>query len=134
MRFSSTILCVDDDEDDQLFLREAIQAQPHPFQVKELNDGREAMSYLNECLQNKELPCLVIMDLNMPRMDGRQTIKKIKENPSLSDIPIAVFTTSSSNADRKHFEAQGVFFITKPFDYTVFKKEIADLLAFCAGF
>jgi CheY-like chemotaxis protein len=134
MRFSTTILCVDDDEDDQLFLREVILSQPYSFHIKEVQNGQEAMNYLKNCLQQGELPCLIIMDLNMPKMDGRQTIQKIREEPGLSMIPIAVFTTSSQQADKTHFEEQGLFFITKPFDYDVFKSRVADILRHCAGF
>jgi CheY-like chemotaxis protein len=134
MRFSTTILCVDDDEDDQLFLREVILSQAHSFEIKEVKNGQEAISYLKDCIAKEELPCLIIMDLNMPKMDGRQTIKKIKEQADLAMVPIAVFTTSSRQADKKYFEDEGLFFITKPFDYDVFKSKVADILRHCAGF
>jgi CheY-like chemotaxis protein len=134
MRFSTTVLCVDDDEDDQLFLREVIMSQPYSFEIKEVKNGQEAMNYLKGCITKEELPCLIIMDLNMPKMDGRQTIRKIKEQADLATIPIAVFTTSSRQSDKKYFEDQGLFFITKPFDYDVFKTKVADILRHCAGF
>jgi len=134
MRFSTTILCVDDDEDDLLFLREVILSQPHTFNIKEVNNGQEAMNYLNECLAKGVLPCLIIMDLNMPKMDGKQAIGKIREQEGLVSVPIAVFTTSSRVADKKYFEEQGIFFITKPYDYDVFKTKVADILRYCAGF
>jgi len=134
MRFSLTILCVDDDEDDQMFLREVILSQAHSFRIKEVKNGIEAMNYLRDCLATEEVPCLIIMDLNMPKMDGRQTIRNIKENPKLAHIPIAVFTTSASISDKNYFEEQGLFFITKPFDYDVFKTKVADILRHSAGF
>ena len=134
MRFSTTILCVDDDEDDQLFLREVIMAQPHSFDIKEVKNGQEAMIYLKDCLAREELPCLIIMDLNMPKMDGRQTIRMIREQEGLASVPIAVFTTSSRAVDKKYFEEQGIFFITKPYDYDLFKTKVADILRYCAGF
>ena len=133
MRFAPTILCVDDDEDDRLFLREVILSQPHSFDLKEVQNGYEALRYLENCLAKEEIPCMVIMDLNMPKMDGKQTILKIKEHKDLARIPIAVFTTSARTADKKYFEDLGVFFITKPFDYDVFKTKVADILRYCAG-
>src|SRR5215204_2096998 len=111
MRFSTTILCVDDDEDDQLFLREVILSQEYSFNIKEVKNGRDAMNFLKDCLEKEELPCLIIMDLNMPKMDGRQTVIKIRENESLAKIPIAVFTTSSRSDDKNFFEDRGMFFI-----------------------
>ena len=133
MRFTPTILCVDDDEDDQLFLREVILSQPHSFDLKEVKNGYEALIYLEGCLARQEVPCLIIMDLNMPKMDGKATVRKIKEHTELSKIPIAVFTTSARTADKNYFEELGVFFITKPFDYDVFKTKVADILRYCAS-
>jgi CheY-like chemotaxis protein len=132
MPFTSTILCVDDDEDDLFFIREIIQSQGHSLEIKEATNGFEALNYLQNCLKKEQLPCLIIMDMNMPRMDGKQTINKIKENEQLATIPVVVFTTSSNAAHQKYFESQGIRFITKPFDYKVFTAEIINLLAFCA--
>jgi CheY-like chemotaxis protein len=132
MPFISTILCVDDDEDDLLFIKEIIESQGHSFEIKEATNGWEALNYLQTSVQKNLLPCLIIMDMNMPRMDGKQTINKIKEHEQLASIPIVVFTTSSNTAHQKYFESQGIRFITKPFDYKVFTKEIIDLLKYCA--
>lgn len=132
MAFVSTILCVDDDEDDLFFIREVIRSQNHSFQIEEAKNGFEAMNFLESSAAKNELPCLVIMDMNMPRMDGKQTIRKMKESEILSGIPIVVFTTSSNIEDQRYFESKGIHFITKPFDYKVFTKQIVDLLAFCA--
>jgi CheY-like chemotaxis protein len=132
MAFVSTILCVDDDEDDLFFIREIIQAQGYSFDIEEAKNGWEAMSYLQKTSQNRQLPCLIIMDMNMPKMDGTQTINKIRENEELAQIPIVVFTTSSNALHRAHFENQGIHFITKPFDYKIFTKQIIELLAYCA--
>ena len=132
MAFSPVILCVDDDEDDLFFIKEIIQSQGHSFEIKEARNGVDALNYLQESLDRSQLPCLVIMDMNMPLMDGRQTISRLKENEQLARIPIVVFTTSSNFAHQKYFESQGIRFITKPFDYKVFTKEIINLLAYCA--
>jgi CheY-like chemotaxis protein len=132
MAFTSIILCVDDDEDDLFFIKEIIASQGHSLTIKEARNGFAALNYLQEGLKNNELPCLIIMDLNMPRMDGKQTIDKIKENEQLNKVPIVVFTTSSNPVDKIFFENHGIRFITKPFDYKVFSKEIINLLAYCA--
>lgn len=132
MAFTPVILCVDDDEDDLFFIKEIIESQGHTFEIKEARNGLDALNYLQEGQKKNEMPCLIIMDMNMPRMDGRQTISKIRENKELARIPIVVFTTSSNTAHQKYFETQGINFITKPFDYKVFTKEIINLLAYCA--
>jgi CheY-like chemotaxis protein len=132
MAFVPTILCVDDDEDDLFFIKEIIESQGHSFEINEARNGWDALNYLEEGLKKNKLPCLIIMDMNMPKMDGKQTITKIKENEHLAKIPIVVFTTSSNTAHQKYFESQSIHFITKPFDYKVFTKEIIKLLAYCA--
>jgi CheY-like chemotaxis protein len=132
MPFAPVILCVDDDEDDLNFIKEVIQSQNHSFQIQSARDGSEALQFLEKALTDNLLPCLVIMDMNMPRMNGKQTLDKIREHEQLARIPLAVFTTSSHAADREYFEKRGVHFMTKPFDYKVFVKEIVGLLALCA--
>lgn len=132
MPFISTILCVDDDEDDLFFIREVIGSQAYSFTIAEAHNGWEAMNFLDEAVKTGRLPCLVIMDMNMPRMDGRQAIARIREIDALTKVPLVVFTTSSSAADRHYFESQGIHFFTKPFDYKVFTRQIVELLAYCA--
>ena len=95
--------------------------------IYEAGEGQEALEVLKE-----QKIDLVLTDINMPKMDGKETISKIKENEHLANIPVVVFTTSSNTAHQKYFESQGVHFITKPFDYKVFTKEIIRLLAYCA--
>ncbi len=132
MKFVSTILCVDDDEDDLYFIRDVIHSYSFTLQIEEAKNGLDALHYLEGALVNESLPCLIIMDMNMPRMDGKQTIKKIMDKEQLSRIPIVVFTTSSNVDDKLYFESKGIHFITKPFEYKVFTNQIIDLLAFCA--
>jgi CheY-like chemotaxis protein len=132
MPFTSAILCVDDDEDDLFFIKEIIESQGHSFEIRQARNGWDALKYLEESVKKDQLPCLIIMDMNMPGMDGRQTISKIKDNEQLVRIPIVVFTTSSHAEHQKYFESRGIRFITKPFDYKVFTKEIINLLAYCA--
>jgi len=132
MPFISTILCVDDDEDDLLFLREAIAAQRYDFKVEEASNGRQALEYLKAAAEKNELPCLVIMDINMPGLDGKETIMQIKAHDALQKLPVVVFTTSSRQTDRAYFEHLGVQYYSKPFDYKLFRNRITDLLVYCA--
>ena len=97
-------------------------------------NGEEALAFL-QTQQNDSpavMPDIILLDLNMPKMNGKQTIDKIRENEHMSRIPIAIFTTSSNEADRKFFEDKGIHFFTKPFDYKIFNEEIIAVLALCA--
>ena len=129
MVFTSTILCIDDDVDDQAFLQEAIKQHSKPFTMVEAKDGERALAYLNEAKANKTLPCLIIMDINMPKMDGKKAIQLIKADNELRTIPLVIFTTSSNPADKTYFEAYNVEYITKPNQYSAFAKKVSEMLS-----
>ena len=99
-----TILMADDDEDDRMLAKSAFEecrvANPLVF----AEDGEELMDYLcrrgrYERLIRARLPGLILLDLNMPRKDGREAIREIKDDPGLCHIPIVVLTTSQAEED-----------------------------------
>ncbi|HYH14875.1 MAG TPA: response regulator [Flavisolibacter sp.] len=110
-----TILYVDDDIDDLNFLREAFTEIDPAIHVAEVNNGVEALHHLESLKPNPAFfPSLIIMDINMPLMDGRMTIKKIKEDSTLQQIPIVAFTTSNNPMDRLVCGQMGVKCVLKP--------------------
>lgn len=108
------VLCVDDDPDDQMMVLDIILELDPTIRVASAINGMEAMSFLYGAQQRGELPCLVIMDINMPLMDGKQALALIKKDKELSGIPVVLFTTSSSELDKAFALRYGVEFITKP--------------------
>jgi len=129
MALHPTILCIDDDMDDLGFMREAIRGHETPFEVVEAKDGEQAINWLNRAKANGVIPSLIIMDINMPKMDGRKTIQLIKADKELSIIPLVVFTTSSSTTDKRYFELYNVQYITKPDHYSEFTKKVIEILS-----
>jgi CheY-like chemotaxis protein len=97
------VLMVDDDPDDREMLRKALTEINVEHQFIEADDGVEAMKKLEELLKKGQLPCLIVLDINMPKMDGRQTFVAIKNNNELSKIPIVIFSTSDSVLDTTFF-------------------------------
>lgn len=130
MVFSNTILCIDDDLDDLAFIQEAVRQYQTPFDVVEAKDGEQALDYLEKAKQNNALPCLIIMDINMPKMDGKKAIQLIKADEQLSLIPLVVFTTSSNNIDKQYFDLYDVAYITKPNHYTTFTEKVIEMLSY----
>lgn len=110
------ILIADDDQDDCQMIKEALQESRLLNQLQFVHDGEE----LVKCLKTKyekghPLPGLILLDLNMPKKDGREALKEIKSNPLLRQIPVVVLTTSKAEEDIFKTYNLGVnSFITKP--------------------
>jgi len=114
------VLMADDDEDDCSLAKEAFGECGFKADFSCLLDGLELLDYLSAHSRDevRGLPKLILLDLNMPRMDGRQTLLKIKAEPILRDIPIVIFTTSSEKKDICFAMKAGAdLFITKPTNY-----------------
>jgi CheY-like chemotaxis protein len=126
---SKTVLCVDDDADDQLIVAETIHEIDSSVKVVTALNGIEALKHLEGSKASGDLPCLIIMDINMPLMDGKQTLVEIKKDQALDSVPIVIFTTSSSQLDIAFCEQYGVDFITKPINMQDFHHTMQKLLA-----
>jgi two-component system, response regulator len=114
-----TILMADDDEDDRMMARDAMQEVRLENPLQFVEDGEQLMDYLHRrgqyTRQNAPRPGLILLDLNMPRKDGREALKEIKADPELRHIPIVVLTTSKAEEDICRTYDLGVnSFITKP--------------------
>jgi CheY-like chemotaxis protein len=118
VNIQKTILMADDDEDDCFLAREALEAGNVKAVFSSVADGVELMESLLRPVGDSEgrsLPDLILLDLNMPRKDGRQTLLEIRANPSLRHIPVVVLTTSQEERDRLFMKKAGAdSFITKP--------------------
>jgi CheY-like chemotaxis protein len=126
------VLCVDDDADDQLMVMDTILELAPSVRVASALNGIEALSFLNSAKERGELPCLVIMDINMPLMDGKQALTLIKKDAQLASIPIVLFTTSSSQLDKAFAALHGVDFLTKPIKQGELFDMMKRLLSKCA--
>jgi CheY-like chemotaxis protein len=77
------------------------------------------------------LPCLVVLDINMPRMDGKQTLIRLQSDSELSTIPVVLYSTSSSELDKTFSKARKGELITKPISYDTLAATVSRLLAYC---
>jgi CheY-like chemotaxis protein len=126
------VLCVDDDPDDQILVKETIKELNPSLEVTSALNGVEALQFLDGAKERGELPSLVILDINMPLMDGKQTLTQIKKDPILSEVPVVMFTTSSSPLDKLFCEKHGVKFVTKPIKQVELFETVKVLLSYCA--
>ncbi len=115
-----TLLIADDDADDRTLLRDALRENRLANEVQYVENGVELMDYLKRRgpyaeAKKSPRPGLILLDLNMPKKDGREALKEIKGDPTLRDIPIVILTTSKAEEDIYRTYHLGVnSFITKP--------------------
>ena len=109
------VLMADDDDDDCLLAKDAFEQSGAHGAIRCVEDGMELMDNL---FHSYPLPALILLDLNMPRKDGRQALKEIKSTPALQGIPVVVLTTSQEKQDISYTSELGAnAFITKPSNF-----------------
>ena len=116
------ILIAEDDADDRFLIEDVFAECELEQQIEFVVDGVDLMDYLNrtgayEALEHQPLPNLILIDLNMPRMDGKTALREIKSSPELCRIPVVALTTSKAQEDIVNTYGSGAnSFITKPVD------------------
>lgn len=126
----STILYVDDDSDDCIFLRTSLEDAGSKADLVCANNGEEAVSYLNS-ISPAALPSLIVLDLNMPRWDGRRTLSYLKSQPHLATIPVVILSTSENKKEQEACEQLGaVSYLQKPFHFDGYKGIVANFFRY----
>jgi CheY-like chemotaxis protein len=114
------ILMADDDADDRMLTRDALEESRVLNELRFVEDGEELMEYLTRRgkyanAENSPRPGLILLDLNMPKKDGREALKEIKSDPNLRRIPVVIMTTSKAEEDVfRSYDFGASSFITKP--------------------
>jgi CheY-like chemotaxis protein len=113
MRNSLTFLLVDDDADDAYLFQDTLMEVDASIHFQHAKDGMETLDILRS--NHARLPDVIFLDLNMPRMDGKECLKLLKQDKELSKIPVIMYTTSSQAKDIEETMMSGALcFITKP--------------------
>jgi CheY-like chemotaxis protein len=119
MQKSKPLMLIDDDLVDAHSVKRALVEIGVVVDLVHLSNGEEALNYLRSEVNPK--PCLILLDLNMPKMNGLEFLQEIKKDQVLCRIPIVVLTTSSDQTDiQTAFARGGVGYMTKPLDYDKF--------------
>jgi CheY-like chemotaxis protein len=126
-----SILYVDDDPDDRELLFNAIKNINPDIEVILADNGLAALDYLKNIKNKKDLPGLIVLDLNMPLLDGRETLKRIKDDPMLSSLKIVVFTTGENPNEKQSFNELGIQYISKPFNIQFLHSIANQMIEIC---
>ncbi|MFO0845597.1 MAG: response regulator [Gemmataceae bacterium] len=119
-----TILVADDDPDDRMLIKEAFEESRVTNDLRFVEDGVELLDYLKRRGKYADpatspRPGLILLDLNMPRMDGREALREVKEEPALKNIRVVVLTTSKTEEDiLRTYDLSAASFITKPVTFS----------------
>ena len=126
MRSTKSVLLVEDDSIDAMTVRRAFKDLNLSNKLTHRVNGEEALAFLEDV--GEEEPCVILLDLNMPRMNGIEFLKVIKENEQLKRIPVIVLTTSNEERDVvESFRLSVAGYIVKPVDYQKFVEAIRTI-------
>lgn len=121
------IMVVDDDEDDRLLFEEALAESRLLCDLQSAVDGEDLLNQLNEAI-DAELPDLILLDLNMPRMDGKEALEEIKKEKRLRAIPVVILTTSRAEEDIvESYNIGASSYIPKPVTFDGLRRKILSL-------
>jgi CheY-like chemotaxis protein len=124
------ILLVEDDPGDVLMTTEALEESKLLHTLTVLNDGEEAVRYLRQQSPYESVtrPDLVLLDLNLPRLDGREVQSIVKTDPGLRSIPCVVLTTSDAEDDvARSYDLHANAYVTKPVDFNAFTRAVRQI-------
>ncbi|OBK20529.1 two-component system response regulator [Mycobacterium asiaticum] len=124
------VLLIEDDPGDELITREAFEHNKLKNRLHVAHDGEEGLNYLYKrgLYEHAPRPDLILLDLNLPKYDGRQLLEKIKSDPELCRIPVVVLTTSSAEEDiLRSYKLHANAYVTKPVDLDQFMNAVRQI-------
>lgn len=126
---SNVIYWADDDLEDLELFRDVLQEIAPQYELQQFTNGKMLLEHL-DALAEQDYPGLIILDMNMPVLDGRETLSRLKQEDRYSSIPKVVFTTSSSNMDKLFCDWMHTEMLIKPFTYAALKSVLQKLLSY----
>jgi two-component system response regulator len=124
------VLLVEDDPGDELMTREAFEENKIGNRLHVAHDGEEALDFLYQRGEHADAPKvdLILLDLNLPKYDGRQVLEQIRSDPELTHTPVVILTTSSSEEDiLRSYKLHANAFVTKPVDVNQFISAVRQI-------
>lgn len=127
------ILLVEDNEGDMILTMEALEALTHQHIIFRVKDGEQAIHFLKKdgVFQNAKLPDLILLDINLPRLDGKEVLTFIKQSNGLKKIPVIILSSSNSDSDvQECYEKGANCYVVKPSDLNGYVQVIHAIESF----
>lgn len=129
------ILLVDDDPDDRMIIQDAMEILESATLLKFAESGDQALKILEKNASAGHLPCLIVLDLNMPKMNGTETLREIKNKEIFNGVPVIIYSTSINSLEKeKCMELGADDYITKPISFSESQLTAEKLLEYCRNF
>lgn len=128
---SRYVIFADDDADDLELITGFFKQFNRNINVLEFKDGKEVLKFLDDFAINASTPLLIVLDINMPRLNGKETLAAIRNHPEYQHIPILIYTTSSSKTDEEFCKKFNASWVNKPTDIEGVKKVARIIADFC---
>ncbi|HEX6223708.1 MAG TPA: response regulator [Chryseolinea sp.] len=128
MTYYKKLLLIDDDRDDHEFFLEAINEIDSTITCKTFFDGEQALGQLRNTID--EIPDLIILDTNMPKLNGKQILAELKRIPNIKEVPVIMYSTIFSERDNIELRDLGArHYLSKPSKFEEFRSSLAELLS-----
>ena len=126
------ILLADDDAEDREIIRDAMEAVNAEQRICFVENGEQALHELDRSYNAADPPCLIVLDLNMPRLNGTETLRRLKSDGRFENIPVIIFSTSINTFEKEKCMSLGAAsYITKPVSYDECLQTVNTFLSFC---
>jgi CheY-like chemotaxis protein len=126
------VLYADDDPEDIELVTEAFLAYSQNIELMTFSDGIELLNFIRTIDPFHAVPCLFILDINMPRLDGKETLRRLRRVEAFSDVPAVLFSTSSLPADAAFAKSFNAGFVTKPLHTSQVHLIIDQIIEHCS--
>ena len=127
------IIFADDDADDLELITGYFRQYDNDTRILQFRDGREVMDYLNKDAPPANMVSLIVLDINMPRLNGMETLSAIRKHPMYRNVPVVIYTTSLSATDKSYCEQGNASWVCKSTSLEGVKETARILAEFCAN-
>jgi CheY-like chemotaxis protein len=127
------ILWAEDDADDLMFIQDSFECMASKYKIMEARNGQDILDFLDSINDPSLFPNIIVLDMNMPVLNGRDTLAILKKVDKYSMIPVVFFTTSSRDRDLSFCKLYGVEMFTKPSNFQDYPKIIQMMLSSLSG-
>lgn len=128
---SRYIIFADDDADDLELITGFFKQYNRNINVLEFKDGKEVLKFLDDFAVNASMPLLIVLDINMPRLNGKETLMAIRSNPKYQFVPIVIYTTSNNQSDEDFCTRYGASWVSKSASVEGVRQVAKVLAEFC---